>query len=69
MKCLKLEPEWLENIPDAKFAVANPLATALTYFEAEMKKQPQIELEVKHYFSYGIYGREMLIPKGSYAYW
>lgn len=32
--------------------------------EAEMKKQPQIELEVKHHFSYGIYARELFIPKG-----
>lgn len=33
-------------------------------FEAEMKKQPQVELETKHYFSKGVYAREITIPKG-----
>lgn len=32
--------------------------------ETEMRKQPQIELKTKHHFSYGIYARELLIPKG-----
>ncbi len=32
--------------------------------ENEMRKQPQIDLEVKHHFSYGIYARELFIPKG-----
>src|SRR5216683_2107503 len=32
--------------------------------ETEMKKQPQVELEIKHYFSYGVYARELFIPKG-----
>ena len=30
----------------------------------EMEKQPQIELETKDYWSYGIYGRELFVPKG-----
>ncbi len=33
-------------------------------FENEMRKQRQIDLEVKHHFSYGIYARELFIPKG-----
>lgn len=35
-------------------------------FEAEalMKAMPQIELEVKHYFSKGVYARELIIPAG-----
>ncbi len=33
-------------------------------FELEMAKQPQVQLEVKHHFSYGIYGRELFIPAG-----
>lgn len=33
-------------------------------FEDWSKQQPQIELEVKHYFSYGIYARELHIPAG-----
>jgi hypothetical protein len=30
--------------------------------ELEMLKQPQIELPVRHYFSPGVYARELLIP-------
>jgi len=35
-------------------------------FEAEaiMKAMPQIELEVKHHFSKGVYARELIIPAG-----
>lgn len=29
-----------------------------------MRQQKQIELEVKHYFAYGTYTRELFIPKG-----
>lgn len=32
--------------------------------EAIMAKMPQIELSVEHYFSLGIYARELYIPKG-----
>lgn len=32
-------------------------------FENEMKALPQVELEVKHHFAYGVYGRELYIPK------
>lgn len=31
--------------------------------EAEMKKQPQLELEVKNHFCNGVYARELFIPK------
>lgn len=34
------------------------------YLESEMKKMPQIEIAIKHYFSEGLYAREMFIPKG-----
>src|SRR5437867_13411539 len=30
--------------------------------EAFMKTQPQLELEVNHYFSHGVYARELIIP-------
>ena len=33
-------------------------------FEEQMKLQPQVELEIKHHFSYGIYARELFIPAG-----
>lgn len=29
-----------------------------------MKEQPQVELQVKHHFSYGVYARELFIPAG-----
>ena len=32
--------------------------------EAEMMKLPQVDLEVKHHFSPGIYARELHIPAG-----
>ena len=32
--------------------------------EAFLKQQPQIELETKHYFSKGVYAREITIPAG-----
>jgi len=32
--------------------------------ESEMAKQPQVELKVKHHFSYGVYARELFIPAG-----
>lgn len=33
--------------------------------EAEMFKHEQLELPVKHYFSQGVYARELFIPKGT----
>lgn len=33
--------------------------------EAEMRQLPQVELQVKHHFSQGVYGRELFIPKGT----
>jgi len=33
--------------------------------EAEMLKHPQIEIPVKHYFSPGVYAREITIPAGT----
>lgn len=32
--------------------------------EADMAKQPQVELPVRHIFSNGVYARELLIPAG-----
>lgn len=32
--------------------------------ETEMKKAEQVELKVNNYFSYGVYARELFIPKG-----
>ncbi len=33
--------------------------------EAELKKHPQLEQQVTHHFSDGIYARELFIPKGA----
>lgn len=33
--------------------------------EAVMLTMPQLELPVKHHFSYGVYARELFIPKGT----
>ena len=33
--------------------------------EEEMKKLPQLEIPVNHYFANGFYAREMLMPAGS----
>jgi hypothetical protein len=33
--------------------------------EAEMRKIPPLEMPVKHYFSDGVYARELFIPKGT----
>lgn len=32
--------------------------------EELMRGLPQVELPVKHHFSHGVYGRELIIPKG-----
>ena len=32
--------------------------------EAFMREQPQVEIPVKHYFSQGVYAREITIPAG-----
>lgn len=46
---------------------SNDLTTRDKVFvlEAEMRKHPQLELPTKHYFSPGVYAREILIPKGT----
>lgn len=41
----------------------SPLDKLLT-LEHEMRKQPQIDLRVRHHFSHGIYARELFIPAG-----
>lgn len=42
-----------KSIPDVIFKM-----------EAVMKAMPQVELEVKHHFSKGVYARELIIPAG-----
>jgi hypothetical protein len=45
--------------------VIPPMRTVIFAIEAEMKKHPQIDIPVKHYFSHGIYAREVTVPEGS----
>jgi hypothetical protein len=45
--------------------VIPPLRAQIFAIEAEMKKLPQLEIPVKHYFSHGIYAREITVPQGA----
>ena len=42
--------------------VIPPMRTQICAIEAEMLKLPQLEIPVKHYFSPGIYAREITVP-------
>lgn len=37
----------------------------INHLESEMMKEPQLEIKTTHYFSDGIYAREIFIPKGT----
>lgn len=45
--------------------VIPPMRTRIFALEAEMKKLPQIEIPVRHYFSPGLYAREITVPEGA----
>ena len=45
--------------------VIPPMRSQIFALEAEMKKLPQIDIPVKHYFSEGIYAREITVPEGA----
>ncbi len=49
-----LGPLTVHSTMDAVFAL-----------EGRMKELPQLELPVRHYFSQGVYARELFIPKGT----
>ena len=40
-------------------------AEAIEALEAQMKEMPQLDIKEKHYFSKGVYAREITIPKGA----
>lgn len=44
--------------------VINGAMSKVFALEAIMKEQPQVNLKVKHYFSKGVYARELYIPAG-----
>lgn len=37
----------------------------INHLESDMMKEPQLEIKTTHYFSDGIYAREIFIPKGT----
>ena len=41
------------------------LIDSISNLEGEMKKLPQLDVPVKHYFANGFYAREMVMPAGS----
>lgn len=43
----------------------NQFRNKIFAIEAEMKKMPQAELKVKHFFVPGVYIRELFVPKGA----
>jgi len=45
--------------------VIPPMRSQIFALEAEMKKLPQIDIPVKHYFSDGLYVREITVPAGA----
>lgn len=57
------------NLPEviAAAAAAAPLSLRdqVNLLEAEMYRFDQVEIPVRHYFSQGVYAREITIPKGT----
>ena len=45
--------------------VIPPMRDQIVAIEAEMKKFPQIEIPTRHYFSHGLYAREIAVPEGA----
>lgn len=45
--------------------VIPPMRSQIIEIEAAMKKLPQIEIPVRHFFSHGIYAREITVPQGA----
>ena len=45
--------------------VIPPLRSQIISIEEWMKTQPQIDIPVKHYFSHGLYAREITVPEGA----
>ena len=42
--------------------VIPPMRTQICAIETEMLKLPQLEIPIKHYFSHGMYAREITVP-------
>ena len=64
----------MENAPDlavieqtlrAQVSVAQDARDKAVGFESELLKLPQIQLPLQHYFSRGVYAREMTCPAGT----
>lgn len=55
----------MELLSGALSAMDGDMIQKLFIIEDELKKRPQVEIPVKHYFSNGVYVREMTAPQGS----
>lgn len=55
----------MEVLKDPKRYENGNLRDKVLAAEAYMKLQPQVDIEVKHYFSHGVYAREITIPAGT----
>jgi hypothetical protein len=50
---------------DKKFVDPEDFRNAIIYVESQLKEKPQVEIQTRHYFSNGMYAREIFIPKGT----
>lgn len=55
----------MEVLKDPKRYENGNLRDKVSAAEEYMKLQPQVDIEVKHYFSHGVYAREITIPAGT----
>lgn len=54
-----------EPVNQLDFISAKPTREQIEHFERLNLERPQVELPLRHYFSPGVYAREMFIPAGT----
>ena len=60
-----VDPALIENILRAQVSVVEDAREKVVRLEQEIRKHPQVEIPVEHYFSRGVYAREMRCPAGA----
>lgn len=55
----------LASVVDAKDIDKPKLRASISEIEEMLKNMPQLEMEIRHHFGKGVYGREMRMPKHS----
>ena len=68
MSTKELDPQiekYLSNVVCGKDIDKPKLRASLSQIESLFKELPQLEIEVRHHFAKGVYGREMIMPKHS----